>query len=74
MGQIQKNRNACSQEGGSSWLGMGSALAAFSPQRALICTRTVPQQDLEAEAYCRYDDTDGGDKGGRIYLSITGQQ
>jgi len=53
---------------------MGSALAAFSPQRARIFTRTVPQQDLEAEAYCRYDDTDGRDKGGRIYLSITGQQ
>jgi hypothetical protein len=54
--------------------GMGRAFAAFSPQRALICTRMVPQLDLEVEAYCRYDDTDGGDKGRRIHLFITGQQ
>jgi hypothetical protein len=53
---------------------MGRAFAAFSPQRALVCTRTVPQLDLEVEAYCRYDDTDGGDKGRRIHLFITGQQ
>jgi hypothetical protein len=53
---------------------MGRALAAFSPQRALICTRTVPQLDLEVEGYCRYDDTDRGDEGRRIYLFIMGQQ
>jgi hypothetical protein len=74
VGKIRKNRNARGEGGGSSWLGMGRAFAAFSPQRALICTRMVPQLDLEVEAYCRYDDTDGGDKGRRIHLFITGQQ
>ena len=75
MGKIPKNRDARGEGGGSKgWLGMGRVRAAFSPQRVRICTRTVPQLDLEVEACCRYDDRDRRDEGRRIYLFLTGQQ